>query len=82
MKEEALRRRLQISLYSIYDDYLDEKSKKRFDMVKDNDPYLNQVVEEVLDYLVYELPLEEIVIGKLRGEKNAKYWTSNKVLWE
>ena len=73
MKEKVLKRRLQTSLYSIYDDYLDEESKKRFDMVKESDPYLNQVIDEVFDYLIYELPLDEIVIGRLRGEKNAKY---------
>jgi len=73
MREEILRRRLQTSLYSIYDEYLDEESKKRFQMVKDSDPYLNQIIEETLDYLIYELPLDEIVVGRLRGEKNAKY---------
>ena len=73
MREEILRRRLQTSLYSIYDEYLDEESKKRFKMVKDSDPYLNQIIEETLDYLIYELPLDEIVVGRLRGEKNAKY---------
>lgn len=71
MREETLRRRLQASLYSIYDDYLDEESKKRFQAVKENDPYLNQIIEETLDYLIYELPLDEIVVGRLRGEKHA-----------
>lgn len=73
MKENALRRRLETSLYSIYDDYLDEKSKKRFEMVRESDPYIHQIIEEVLDYVIYEMPLEEVVVGKLRGDKNVKH---------
>ena len=69
MKEAVLRRRLQDSLFSIYSEYLDEKTMSRFDEVKESDPYLNQVIDDVLDYLVYELPLEEYVVGKLRGDK-------------
>ena len=73
MKEIALRRRLEKSIYSIYDEYLDEKSKKRFEMVKENDPYINQIIEEVMDYVIYELPLEEYVVERIRGEKHVKY---------
>ena len=73
MRENVLRRRLETSLYSIYDDYLDEKARKRFEMVKENDPYINQVIEEVLDYVIYELPLDEYVVERLRGEKRVKY---------
>lgn len=73
MRENVLRRRLETSLYSIYDDYLDEKARKRFEMVKENDPYINQVIEEVLDYVIYELPLDEYVVERLRGEKHVKY---------
>ena len=73
MKENVLRRRLETSLYSIYDEYLDEKTKKRFEMVKESDPYINQIIEEVLDYVIYELPLDEFVVEKLRGDKNVKY---------
>lgn len=71
MRENTLRRRVKTSLYSIYDEYLDESSKKRFEMVKESDPYLNQVIEEVIDYLIYELPLDEYVVERLRGEKHA-----------
>lgn len=73
MKEEILRRRVKKTLYSIYCDYLEEKTKNRFDEVKENDPYLNQVVEDVLDYVVNELPLEKYVLMELRGEKHVKY---------
>ena len=73
MKENILRRRLEMSLYSIYGEYLDEKSKKRFEMVKESDPYINQIIEEVLDYVIYELPLDEYVVERLRGDKHVEY---------
>ena len=68
MVDDILRRRLQKTLYDIYDNYLEEKSKKKFDEVKESDPYLNQVIDEVLDYVVYDLPLEEYLVEKLRGD--------------
>lgn len=73
MREEVLRRRLQRTLYMIYSDYLEEKTRGRFDEVKESDPYLNQVIEDVLDYVVNDLPLENLVIEKLRGERHVKY---------
>lgn len=71
-KELILKRRCQQVLYDIYEESLEEKTKKRFDEVKEVDPYMNQIIEEVVEYVIYEMPLNSIILETIRGEKHVK----------
>ncbi len=71
-KELILKRRCQQVLYDIYEESLEEKTKKRFDEVKEVDPYMNQIIEEVVEYVIYEMPLHSIILETIRGEKHVK----------
>lgn len=70
-KETILKRRCKQELYGLYAHHLEEDKKKRFDEVKESDPYLNQIVEDVIHYVTYELPLEEFILEVIHGEKHA-----------
>lgn len=72
MKENTLTRRCKKILYSIYDDYLEDDRKVVFDQIKENDPYLNQIVDDVVHYVTYDLPLQPIILDKLRGKKDVE----------
>lgn len=71
-KENALKRRCQQALYSIYDDYLEESKIGKFNEIKENDPYLNQIIDEVLLYVIYDLPLQPIILKAIQGEYHVK----------
>lgn len=71
-KENALKRRCQQTLYSIYSDYLEESKMKKFNEIKENDPYLNQIIDEVMQYVIYDLPLQPIILEAIQGEHHVK----------
>lgn len=70
LKENALKRRCKRALYSIYNGYLEDKEKLIFDEIKEIDPYLNQIVDDVIDYVIYDLPLQPYILEAIRGEKH------------
>lgn len=69
--KNTLESRCKKVLYSIYDDCLEKEQKEVFNKIKENDPYLNQIVDEVVRYVNYDLPLQPIILEKIRGKKNA-----------
>ncbi|MGN1343646.1 MAG: hypothetical protein ACI4U3_03650 [Traorella sp.] len=73
MKEEILRRRVKNTLYSLYTDYLETNTQKRFNEVRENDPYINQVIDDVVDFVIQELPLEDFILEELKGGRHVKY---------
>ena len=52
-------------------DYLGDEKKEKFDEIKENDPYLNQIIDEVLHYVVYDLPLQPLILDAIHGVKHA-----------
>lgn len=72
MKENPLTRRCKKVLYSIVDESLSDDQKEIFDQIKESDPYLNQIVDEVIRYVNYDLPLQPIILEKIRGKKDAE----------
>lgn len=70
-QENVLKRRCRKKLYSIYSNYLGEDKKKKFDEIRESDPYLNQIVEDVIHYVIYDLPLDEIILDTIHGEYHA-----------
>lgn len=71
IKENVLKRRCQKTLYTIYNNYLDEDEQIKFDEIKEMDPYLNQIIEEVMHYVIYDLPLQPYILEAIRGDKHA-----------
>lgn len=69
-KETILKRRCKQELYDLYAHHLEEDKQERFDEVKESDPYLNQIVEDVVHYVTYDLPLEDLILEAIHGEKH------------
>ncbi len=71
LQENILKRRCRQTLYKVYSDYLGDEKKEKFDEIKENDPYLNQIIDEVLHYVVYDLPLQPLILDAIHGVKHA-----------
>lgn len=69
--ESSLKKRCQATLYSLYQDSLPASSQNRFERIKESDPYLNQIIDEVMHYVVYDLPLQPIILEVIQREKHA-----------
>lgn len=77
VSENALKRRCKQTLYMIYSEYLEEGLKERFDEICELDPYLNQIIEEVCRYVMYDLPLREFIMNAIHGDKYVEGRTFN-----
>ena len=53
--------------------YLGDDKKKRFDEIKEGDPYLNQIIDEVMHYVVYDLPLQPLILDVIHGAGHAEH---------
>ena len=72
MKSNILSKRCLRTVYSMYEYGLDEKQKENLKQIKDSDPYLNQIVEDVVHYVNYDLPLEPLIMERIKGELHVK----------
>lgn len=72
MKTNPLTRRCKRVLYSICEKDLTKEQIETFNQIKENDPYLNQICEEVVHYITYDLPLQPMIIEKIGGDSNVK----------
>lgn len=72
MKINSLTLRCKRTLYSIVDSCLEEEQKEVFNQIKDKEPYLDQICEDVVHYVTYELPLKPIILERIRGDKNVE----------
>lgn len=70
MKNNSLKLRCKTTLYSIIDERLEKEQKEIFNQIKDNDLYLNQITDDVVHYVTYDLPLQPIILERIRGDKN------------
>ncbi len=70
MKLNSLTLRCKRTLYSIVEKDLEEEQKEIFNQIKEKELYLNQICEDVVHYVTYELPLKPIILERMRGDKN------------
>ena len=73
MKTNSLTLRCKRTLYSIIDESLEEEQREVFNQIKDEEQYLNQICEDVVHYVTYELPLRPIILERIRGDKNVRF---------
>lgn len=73
LQENILKRRCRQTLYAVYSDYLGDDKKQRFDEIKEGDPYLNQIIDEVMYYVVYDLPLQPLILDVIHGAGHAEH---------
>lgn len=71
LQENILKRRCKQALYAIYSEHLEEDKQEKFDEIKELDPYLNQLIDEVSHYVIYDLPLQPLLLDAIHGVKHA-----------
>lgn len=72
MKMNSLSLRCKRTLYSIIEEGLEEEQKEVFNQIKDKEQYLNQICEDVVHHVTYDLPLKPIILERMRGDKNVE----------